>query len=107
MLMSNGWSLGGGRRALVATLPLARSISAPSSGTGGEPALQLTLAIIKPHIVKDPYSLQAIRQIALDDGFYFVRSTSWAMTTTDAEEFYDEHRGKCVSRNFYCRMTYS
>ncbi len=66
----------GGRRALVATLPLARSFSAPSSGTGeGEPALtlQLTLAItIRPHIVKDPsYSLQAIRQIALDDGFYF------------------------------------
>ncbi len=77
MLMSNGWSLGGSRRALVATLPLARSFSpAPSSGTGeGEPALtlQLTLAItIRPHIVKDPsYSLQAIRQIALDDGFYF------------------------------------
>ena len=92
-MLSNGWSLGGG----------------PSSGTGGEPALtlQLTLAIIKPHIVKDPYSLQAIRQIALDDGFYFVRSTSRAMTTSDAEEFYAEHRGKCVSRNFYCRMTYS
>ena len=58
-MLSNCWSLGGGL----------------SSGTGGEPALtlQLTLAIIiRPHIVKDPsYSLQAIRQIALDDGFYF------------------------------------
>ncbi|KAL1494428.1 hypothetical protein ABEB36_010027 [Hypothenemus hampei] len=38
------------------------------------PVLQLTLAIIKPHIIKNPISLEAIRKIIISSNFKIITS---------------------------------
>ncbi|KAH7646054.1 nucleoside diphosphate kinase 6-like [Dermatophagoides farinae] len=56
--------------------------------------LELTLAIIKPHICKDPSCLQEIRSIIFENGFLFLKSTQIHLTRMQAESFYEEHKGK-------------
>ncbi|XP_003704529.1 nucleoside diphosphate kinase 6 isoform X1 [Megachile rotundata] len=62
--------------------------------------LQLTLAIIKPHIVKSPFVLQKIRNLIIDNNFKIVRSRRSIITQADAEKFYGEHKEKF----FYNRL---
>ncbi|XP_023713177.1 nucleoside diphosphate kinase 6 isoform X2 [Cryptotermes secundus] len=62
--------------------------------------LQLTLAIIKPHVTKAPHALQKIRETILSSGFYVVQRKSTIMTEEVAAEFYAEHRNKF----FYNRL---
>ncbi|XP_014470388.1 PREDICTED: nucleoside diphosphate kinase 6-like [Dinoponera quadriceps] len=62
--------------------------------------LQLTLAILKPHIVKCPFALQKIRDLIIDNDFKVVRSRRMTISREEAELFYKEHR----DRFFYNRL---
>ncbi|EFN73333.1 Nucleoside diphosphate kinase 6 [Camponotus floridanus] len=62
--------------------------------------LQLTLAILKPHVVKSPFALQKIRDLIIDNNFKVVRSRRTTISREEAELFYKEHR----DRFFYNRL---
>ncbi|KAL6260676.1 hypothetical protein P5V15_008196 [Pogonomyrmex californicus] len=62
--------------------------------------LQLTLAILKPHVVKSPFALQKIRDLIIDNNFKIVRSRRMTISREEAELFYKEHRNKF----FYNRL---
>nr|CAG4643609.1 EOG090X0HUX [Ilyocryptus agilis] len=56
--------------------------------------LKLTLAIIKPDVVKVPFVLREIRQRILLAGFYIIGSRELTMSVQQAERFYREHTGR-------------
>ncbi|XP_013793367.2 nucleoside diphosphate kinase 6-like [Limulus polyphemus] len=62
--------------------------------------LELTLAILKPSVCKIPQDVLVIRQLILDNNFYFVKSKCMTLNTKEAEFFYREHREKF----FYKRL---
>ncbi|XP_071478091.1 nucleoside diphosphate kinase 6-like [Diadema antillarum] len=62
--------------------------------------LQLTLAVIKPDVVAHPIKFQAIQRMIVDHNFLVVRSKILRWSRSDAERFYEEHRG----RFFYNRL---
>nr|XP_012216352.1 PREDICTED: nucleoside diphosphate kinase 6 isoform X2 [Linepithema humile] len=69
--------------------------------------LQLTLAILKPHIVKSPFALQKlvlsfqkIRDIIIDNNFKVVKSRRTTISREEVELFYREHKDKF----FYNRL---
>ncbi|KAL0109480.1 hypothetical protein PUN28_014507 [Cardiocondyla obscurior] len=62
-------------------------------------SLQLTLAILKPHVVKSPFVLQ-IRDLIIDNNFKVVRSRRATLSRAEAELFYKEHESKF----FYNRL---
>lgn len=64
------------------------------------PLLELTLAILKPHIIKHPPALASIRNLILTSNFKIVRSKRKKLSKIDAEYFYDEHKQKF----FYNRL---
>lgn len=61
--------------------------------------LQLTLAIIKPHAVKNPVALSFIRQV-IKNKFIVVKSKRVSLDKETASNFYREHVGKF----FYNRL---
>ncbi|XP_012263301.2 nucleoside diphosphate kinase 6-like [Athalia rosae] len=63
-------------------------------------SLQLTLAILKPHVVKSPFALQSIRDLIIDEGFKVVRSRRTIIKPMEAELFYADHKKKF----FYNRL---
>ncbi|XP_054169132.1 nucleoside diphosphate kinase 6-like [Oppia nitens] len=65
-----------------------------------KPALELTLAIIKPDVCKDVNRLNAIRNTIRINGFYFIQSLVTQMSPEMAKQFYVEHRDKF----FYNRL---
>ncbi|EEB11575.1 Nucleoside diphosphate kinase, putative [Pediculus humanus corporis] len=56
--------------------------------------LELTFAIIKPHITSVPFRLQDIRNRILSNGFYIIKTKKETLNTSQAHEFYNEHKGK-------------
>ncbi|XP_012287637.1 nucleoside diphosphate kinase 6 isoform X1 [Orussus abietinus] len=62
--------------------------------------LQLTLAVLKPHVVKSPFAVQKIRDIIIDNNFKVVRSLRKVIVPSEAELFYSDHKGKF----FYNRL---
>ncbi|XP_046645391.1 nucleoside diphosphate kinase 6-like [Daphnia pulicaria] len=56
--------------------------------------LQLTLAILKPDVVKVPFVVQEIRHTILTAGFYVVQSRSVNLSHQEVEHFYSEHAGR-------------
>ena len=62
--------------------------------------LQLTLAIIKPHVIKSPFVLQKIRDLIIHNNFKIVRSRRTVITQEEAKLFYVEHKEKF----FYNRL---
>lgn len=62
--------------------------------------LQLTLAILKPHVVKSPFALQKIRDLIIENDFKIVRSRRTTITSEQMALFYEEHKGKF----FYNRL---
>ncbi|XP_032677048.1 nucleoside diphosphate kinase 6 [Odontomachus brunneus] len=62
--------------------------------------LQLTLAILKPHVVKSPFALEKIRGLIIDNDFKIVRSRRTIISYKEAELFYKEHKDKF----FYNRL---
>ncbi|KAL0821415.1 hypothetical protein ABMA28_004897 [Loxostege sticticalis] len=61
--------------------------------------LQLTLAIIKPHAVKNPVALSYIRQV-IKNKFIVVKTKRVSLDKEAASNFYKEHMGKF----FYNRL---
>ena len=62
--------------------------------------LEVTLAIIKPHIVKRPCDTDAIRDIIVQEGFKVIKTTRKLFTLAQLEIFYNEHKKKF----FYNRL---
>ncbi|RWS30342.1 hypothetical protein B4U80_02899 [Leptotrombidium deliense] len=58
------------------------------------PKLELTLAILKPDLCRNPDHVKAVKQIILNNGFYFIRSKSEHLSPFEAKQFYDEHKEK-------------
>lgn len=67
--------------------------------------LQLTLAIVKPHIIKNPFSLEAIRNIIVSSNFKVVKSKRKNITLDEAERFYEEHMHKFFYNRLITFMT--
>ena len=67
--------------------------------------LKLTLAILKPDVVKVPFVLQQIRQIMLNQGFYVVRFRELNFSREDARLFYLEHEGRFFHNRLLTFMT--
>jgi len=59
-----------------------------------KPKLELTLAILKPDISSNPLAVEAVRDIVLKNGFYFIRTKHVKLNRDQAGEFYKEHKGK-------------
>ncbi|KRT80610.1 hypothetical protein AMK59_5490, partial [Oryctes borbonicus] len=62
--------------------------------------LQLTLAILKPHLVSNPLAVRDIRTLILTNKFKIVNWKRHTLTIKDAEKFYEEHKTKF----FYNRL---
>ncbi|XP_067011306.1 nucleoside diphosphate kinase 6 [Anabrus simplex] len=62
--------------------------------------LQLTLAIVKPHVIKAPHALQSVRDTILLNGFYVLKTERFKWSREQAEAFYEEHK----KRFFYERL---
>ncbi|KAJ3645017.1 hypothetical protein Zmor_022710 [Zophobas morio] len=67
--------------------------------------LQLTFAIIKPHVVKQPLVLETIRDMILTSNFKVVKTRRHAFTLKEAELFYEEHRNKFFYNRLVTFMT--
>lgn len=86
-------------------LPKKSEISNPKSTQAHErlsqmSPLQLTLSILKPHVVKNPFAIEKIIQIIQENDLEIVRRATVQMTQSLAAKFYAEHRGKF----FYNRL---
>ncbi|XP_018576534.1 nucleoside diphosphate kinase 6 [Anoplophora glabripennis] len=67
--------------------------------------LQLTFAILKPHITKNPIALEQIKYIILTSKFKIVKSKRKTITMQEAEEFYVEHKHKFFYNRLVTFMT--
>lgn len=68
--------------------------------------LQVTLSILKPHVVKNPWAANAIRNVILENKLEIVQRTTVQMTKELAAKFYEEHQGKFFYnrlQSFMCR----
>lgn len=67
---------------------------------------QLTLSILKPHIAKYPFAVDAVKQIISDNDLQIVKHIQTHLTRAKADEFYEEHRQKFFYnrlQTFMCR----
>ncbi|XP_060523237.1 nucleoside diphosphate kinase 6 [Cylas formicarius] len=67
--------------------------------------LELTLAIIKPHIVKNPVFLDAVRNVILNSDFKIVKSKRKRISLDEATHFYEEHKHKFFYNRLVTFMT--
>lgn len=56
--------------------------------------LQVTLAIIKPHVIQAPHALKGIRERICKSGFFVLKTDRIHLQKERAENFYSEHKGK-------------
>lgn len=66
--------------------------------------LELTLAIIKPHAVKNPIALSYIRHV-LKNKFVVVKTKRVSLDKETAGNFYQEHVGKFFFNRLVTFMT--
>ncbi|CAH1112972.1 unnamed protein product [Psylliodes chrysocephalus] len=66
---------------------------------------QLTLAIIKPHVVKNPIATQKIRELIIASNFKIVKFKRKLISLPEAEKFYDEHKRKFFYNRLITFMT--
>lgn len=62
--------------------------------------LQLTLSILKPYILKNPYATKLIYNLIRENNIEIVQRTTVNLTKSLASKFYEEHAGKF----FYNRL---
>lgn len=67
--------------------------------------LELTLAIIKPHIIKNPWAVSKIRDLILSSQFQVVRFKRELLDVKDVREFYMEHNNKFFYNRLVTFMT--
>lgn len=68
--------------------------------------LQLTLSILKPTVLKNPFVLKSIQAIIQENNFEIVQNTTITLTKALAAKFYEEHQGKFFYnrlQTFMCR----
>lgn len=63
-------------------------------------SLELTFAIIKPHVIRNPIAHKGVHQVILDHSFRIVHSKLLRIDKSLAEHFYEEHKNKF----FYNRL---
>ncbi|KAK2581052.1 hypothetical protein KPH14_006095 [Odynerus spinipes] len=63
-------------------------------------SLELTVAVLKPHVVKSPFVLQKIRDLIIENNFKVVRTRRTILTSQEAASFYFDHKDKF----FYNRL---
>lgn len=69
--------------------------------------LQLTFALIKPHVCKNPVALSGLHKLILANDFKIVRSKITNIDKNLASEFYKEHKTKFFYNRlltFMCRF---
>ncbi|CAH1998674.1 unnamed protein product [Acanthoscelides obtectus] len=66
---------------------------------------QQTLAILKPHIVKNPFSLNQVKNIILKSNFEIVCLKRKIISIKEAESFYSEHKGQFFYNRLVSFMT--
>ncbi|KAK5641029.1 hypothetical protein RI129_009576 [Pyrocoelia pectoralis] len=69
------------------------------------PPLELTLAILKPHVIKNPHSLASIRKLILSSHFKVVQSKRFTFNDEIAKRFYNEHKDKFFYNRLITFMT--
>lgn len=62
--------------------------------------MELTLAIFKPHLIKNPYAVAAVKQIMKENNIKVVRQSKTHLNKEMAEHFYEEH----LRKFFYHRL---
>lgn len=62
--------------------------------------MELTLAIFKPHLIKNPYAVTAVKKIINQNNIKIVQQSKRHLTKELAEHFYEEH----VRKFFYHRL---
>lgn len=62
--------------------------------------MQLTLAILKPHITRNPFHYKTIKEIISAANFTIIKTKKKTISLEDAEKFYNEHKNKF----FYNRL---
>lgn len=67
--------------------------------------LQLTLAILKPHVVSNPLALHEIRHIIARNGFRCLGYKKHRFNLNEADKFYAEHRNKFFYNRLVTFMT--
>uniref|UniRef100_A0A2M4C388 Nucleoside diphosphate kinase n=1 Tax=Anopheles marajoara TaxID=58244 RepID=A0A2M4C388_9DIPT len=65
----------------------------------------LTLAIVKPHCLKNPFAYQTIHQLLAASGLKVIEKKRVQLSRTEAEQFYDEHRNKFFFRRLVSLMS--
>lgn len=68
--------------------------------------LQLTLSILKPTALKNPFVLKSIQAVIQENNFEIVQNTTITLTKALAAKFYEEHQGKFFYnrlQTFMCR----
>lgn len=68
--------------------------------------LQLTLAILKPYIIKNPFAKKLIQNVIREHNFKIVKHTTIKLSKSLAAKFYEEHQGKFFFnrlQTFMCR----
>lgn len=65
----------------------------------------ITFAMIKPHAVANPFAMQYILRIISENNFKVVKSARIKFNLEDAENFYEEHRGKFYFNRLVTFMT--
>lgn len=67
--------------------------------------LELTLAILKPHILTNPIAHQCIKNTIVTSQFKIVRSKIHKLTLSEVEKFYEEHKEKFFYNRLITFMT--
>ncbi|XP_044252824.1 nucleoside diphosphate kinase 6-like [Tribolium madens] len=67
--------------------------------------LELTFAILKPHVIKQPLAVEKIRNVILTSNFKVVKSKRHAIQLHEAEAFYHEHKTKFFYKRLVTFMT--
>uniref|UniRef100_A0A182T8Y3 Nucleoside diphosphate kinase n=1 Tax=Anopheles maculatus TaxID=74869 RepID=A0A182T8Y3_9DIPT len=65
----------------------------------------ITLAIFKPHCLKNPIAYQTIQQMITANGLKVIASKRINLSRAEAEKFYEEHRNKFFFRRLVSLMT--
>lgn len=68
-------------------------------------AFELTLAILKPHVIKSPFVLQSIRNLIIENDFKVVKSRRIVISRMEAALFYADHKGKFFYNRLLTFMT--
>uniref|UniRef100_A0A182WAA7 Nucleoside diphosphate kinase n=1 Tax=Anopheles minimus TaxID=112268 RepID=A0A182WAA7_9DIPT len=65
----------------------------------------ITLAIFKPHCLKNPIAYETIQRLLTANGLEVIARKRISLSRNEAEKFYEEHRNKFFFRRLVSLMT--